>query len=79
MQRILTSRLKDIDLFAAGVSHNFSTRLETTERMAQQVIAGERGGRGEGWWEGGREGGREGELREKRRKEKGLEREGERW
>ena len=45
IQCILTSRLKDIDLFAAGVSHTLSTRWEATERMAQQVLAGEREGR----------------------------------
>ena len=90
MQRILTSRLKDIDLFAAGVSHTLSTRWEATERMAQQVLAGEREGRGaegaigrggEGKVEkkGGRRGGegRREERGEKRRGEEGRERGGE--
>ena len=50
---------EDIDLFAAGVSHNLSTRLERAEKIAQQVAAGDRGGRDIGGEGGGGDIGRE--------------------
>jgi hypothetical protein len=38
-QKILASRLKDIDLFATGVVHNFNSRYDKTEKLAQQIKA----------------------------------------